>query len=107
MESGGFDIVIGNPPYVRQENIVDPTGKIKDKKEYKNYLYEMVKLDFPADFPPKYKINAQSDLYAYFYIRALRLLNLKGIHTFICSNSWLDVGYGVWLQKFLFRTRAG
>lgn len=100
-EKGGFDIVIGNPPYVRQEDIADPTGKVKDKKEYKGYLQEMVKLDFPDYFPPKAKINAQSDLYTYFYIRALRLLNPQGVHTFICSNSWLDVGYGVWLQEFL------
>jgi hypothetical protein len=98
---GGFDIVIGNPPYVRQEDIADPTGKVKDKKEYKGYLQEMVKMDFPDYFPPKAKINAQSDLYTYFYIRALRLLNPQGVHTFICSNSWLDVGYGVWLQEFL------
>jgi len=102
-EKDGFDIIIGNPPYVRQEAIADPTGKIKDKKEYKNYLQEMVKLDFPNDFPPKIKINAQSDLYTYFYIRGLRLLNPQGIHTFICSNSWLDVGYGVWLQDFLLK----
>ena len=100
VEFGGFDIVIGNPPYVRQEVITDPAGKIKDKKQYKELLAEMVRLDFPADFSPKSKINAQSDLYTYFYIRALRLLNSKGIHTFICSNSWLDVGYGVWLQRF-------
>jgi len=100
-EKGGFDVIIGNPPYVRQEDIEDPTGTIKDKKEYKALLSEMVKLDFPNDFPPKSKINGQSDLYTYFYIRGLRLLNPNGIHTFICSNSWLDVGYGVWLQKFL------
>jgi Eco57I restriction endonuclease. len=86
---------------VRQEEIADPLNKIKDKKEYKACLQEMVRLDFPDEFPPKKKINAQSDLYTYFYIRALRLLNPRGIHTFICSNSWLDVGYGVWLQEFL------
>jgi hypothetical protein len=102
-EKGGFDIIIGNPPYVQKEDIADPLGKIKDKKEYKDYLQEMVKMDFPEDFPPQTKINAQSDLYTYFYIRALRLLNPKGIHTFICSNSWLDVGYGVWLQDFLLK----
>src|SRR3990167_3413122 len=60
----------------------------------------MVYGDFPREFK-KEKINAQSDLYTYFYIRSLRLLNDKGVHVFICSNSWLDVGYGVWLQKFL------
>jgi hypothetical protein len=101
VEKEGFDIIIGNPPYVRQEEIADPLNKIKDKKEYKGCLQEMARLDFPEDFPPNKKINAQSDLYTYFYIRALRLLNPLGIHTFICSNSWLDVGYGVWLQEFL------
>jgi len=101
VEKEGFDIIIGNPPYVQKEDIADPLGKVKDKKEYKSYLQEMVRLDFPEAFPPKKKINAQSDLYTYFYIRALRLLNPQGIHTFICSNSWLDVGYGVWLQEFL------
>ncbi|MFC1568298.1 Eco57I restriction-modification methylase domain-containing protein [Candidatus Margulisiibacteriota bacterium] len=102
-ERKGFDIVIGNPPYVRQEDISDPTGKIKDKKKYKDCLAEMVRIDFPTNFPPKSKIDAKSDLYAYFYIRALRLLNPNGIHTFICSNSWLDVGYGAWLQQFFLK----
>ncbi len=103
VEKEGFDIIIGNPPYVRQEVIADPLNNIKDKKTYKTCLQEMVRLDFPEEFPAKKKINAQSDLYTYFYIRALRLLNSKGIHTFICSNSWLDVGYGVWLQEFLLK----
>ena len=97
----GFDVIIGNPPYIRQEDIEDPLGRIKDKKVYKNYLEQMVKEDYPDYFSTKTKINAQSDLYTYFYIRSLRLLNSKGVHIFICSNSWLDVDYGHWLQKFL------
>ena len=98
-DKGGFDIVIGNPPYVRKEDIKDPLEKI-DGQDYKDALAEMVLCDFPREFR-KEKLNAQSDLYTYFYIRSLRLLNEKGVHVFICSNSWLDVGYGVWLQKFL------
>lgn len=97
----GFDVIIGNPPYIRQEDIEDPLGRIKDKKIYKYYLEQMVKEDYPDYFSAKTKINAQSDLYTYFYIRSLRLLNSKGVHIFICSNSWLDVDYGHWMQKFL------
>ena len=99
--NSGFDVIIGNPPYIRQEDIEDPLGRIKDKKVYKNYLELMVKEDYPDYFSAKTKINAQSDLYTYFYIRSLRLLNSKGVHIFICSNSWLDVDYGHWMQKFL------
>jgi hypothetical protein len=98
---GGFDIVIGNPPYIRHEDIEDPLGRIKDKSEYKGHLEEMIRSDFPNYFTKKMKINSKSDLYTYFYIRGLRLLNEKGVHVFICSNSWLDVEYGAWLQKFL------
>jgi hypothetical protein len=106
-EKGGFDLVIGNPPYVRQEQIADPNGIIKDNKVYKGLLQEMVATDFPDYFYNRsrskllQKIDLKSDLYAYFYIRSLRLLNPKGLLTFICSNSWLDVGYGTWLQRFL------
>ncbi len=101
VEKDGFDLVIGNPPYVRSGEISDPTGKIKDKGEYKKLLEKMVKLDFPKYFMSMMKIDANSDLFTYFYVRSLRLLNNKGYHNFICSSSWLDVGYGSWLQKFL------
>ncbi len=111
-DRGGFDIIIGNPPYVRQENITDPHRRI-EKKEYKDALMEMVRLDFPDYFAKsraqtdRFKKGRQpsgrSDLYTYFYIRSLRLLNEKGVHVFICSNSWLDVGYGAWLQEFFLR----
>ncbi|NPV87886.1 MAG: hypothetical protein HPY45_17955 [Anaerolineae bacterium] len=111
-ERGGFDIVIGNPPYVRQEAITDPCG-VLPPKDYKDALLEMVRLDFPDYFAhaPAYtdrfkqgrKPDGRSDLYTYFYIRSLRLVNPQGVHVFICSNSWLDVGYGAWLQEFFLR----
>ncbi len=76
----GFDVVIGNPPYVRQEKIKDLKPTLK--KRYTCY-------------------TGAADLYVYFYERGLQLLNTNGIHTFICSNSWLDVNYGAPLQKYL------
>ncbi|HPW38876.1 MAG TPA: Eco57I restriction-modification methylase domain-containing protein [Candidatus Syntrophosphaera sp.] len=102
IEKGGFDIVIGNPPYVAQEEIEDPLGTIKDNKRYKELLRQMANQDFPQDIPIGV-INGKSDLYTFFYIRGLRLLNDKGILTFICSNSWLDTKYGAWLQAFLIK----
>ncbi len=101
-EKNGFDIVIGNPPYVRQE-VISPPNRLKsevtlaERQEYKEKLIKSVK----AQFPMIQKIDKKSDLYIYFYFHGLSLLNEKGIFCFITSNSWLDVGYGRDLQEFL------
>ena len=107
MLSGGFDIVIGNPPYVRQEDIIDQginttrleelsSDEVSDlKSEYKEDLREFVEARF--DIKP-YKT---SDLYLYFYFRSMDLLREGGTLSFVTSNSWLDVDYGVRLQEFL------
>ncbi|MGI9061421.1 MAG: Eco57I restriction-modification methylase domain-containing protein [Ktedonobacteraceae bacterium] len=110
----GFDIVIGNPPYVRQEQIADPNLPRnvaltpENKRAYKNKLARSVYQAFPEFFgyiegniTARHKIDAKSDLYIYFYLHGLSLLNEKGSFCFITSNSWLDVGYGADLQEFL------
>jgi hypothetical protein len=103
-DKGGFDIVIGNPPYVRQEKI-SPPNKMKDeitlenRREYKEKLINSVKSKFPA----VENIDRKSDYYIYFYFHGLSLLNDKGTFCFITSNSWLDVGYGKELQEFLLK----
>lgn len=114
-EKGGFDIVLGNPPYVRQENISDPRlprEKVitENKKEYKSKLARSVYQAFPnfsgyrpETDTPAHKLDAKSDLYIYFYFHGLSLLNPKGSFCFITSNSWLDVGYGKDLQEFLLK----
>ncbi|MBU4266499.1 MAG: Eco57I restriction-modification methylase domain-containing protein [Candidatus Altiarchaeota archaeon] len=103
-DKNGFDIVIGNPPYVRQEKI-SPPNKLKaevslaDRREYKEKLIKSVKTQFPVVD----KIGKKSDYYVYFYFHGLSLLNEKGTFCFITSNSWLDVGYGRNLQEFLLK----
>lgn len=99
-DKGGFDIIIGNPPYVRPKDVTDPDGYL-EPKTYKETLAETIRLDYPKYFNEKnVKIDGNSDLFIYFYLRSLHLLNEQGVHVFICSNSWLDVGYGTWMQEF-------
>jgi len=106
-EIKGFDIIIGNPPYVQKEDIADPENRL-EPKEYKEALRQSIYEEFPVYFYTTKqksklanKIDGKSDLYTFFYLKSLKLLNNKGIHTFICSNSWLDVGFGKWVQKFI------
>lgn len=82
-EDGGFDIVLANPPYVRQEEI--------KPKEYKDKLVAIY----------SEAMSGKSDLFVAFYARGLQLLRDGGTHVFVCSNSWLDVGYGGKLQGYL------
>jgi methylase of polypeptide subunit release factors len=81
----GFDVVLANPPYVRKENI-DKAVKPRLRKLYQE------------------AVTGQSDLFCYFYARGLQLLRPGGMHVFVCSNSWLDSGYGAALQQFLLRS---
>lgn len=103
-DKNGFDIVIGNPPYVRQE-MISPPNKLKaevsleDRREYKEKLIKSVQAQFSV-IP---SIDKRSDYYIYFYFHGLSLLNDKGTFCFITSNSWLDVDYGKELQEFLLK----
>ncbi|NWF98799.1 MAG: Eco57I restriction-modification methylase domain-containing protein, partial [Nitrospirae bacterium] len=103
-DKGGFDIVIGNPPYVRQEKIAPPNKlrsevSLEEKRQYKEKLLSSIQVHYPFIK----KIDKKSDYYIYFYFHGLSLLNDKGIFCFITSNSWLDVGYGKDLQEFLLK----
>ena len=81
----GFDIVLANPPYVRKEQI-PPQTRLALRKAYES------------------STTGQSDLYCYFYARGMQLLTDGGMHVFVCSNSWLDSGYGRRLQQHLLST---
>ena len=78
--SHGFDVLIGNPPYVRQEAIKD------DKPRYKPH-YECY--------------NGTADLYVYFYERSFQLLNPYGVLSFITSNKWFRAKYGADLRRYM------
>lgn len=85
-ENEKFEIVIGNPPYVRQENI-------NNKDEIIRNIKKTLNLTKP--------INKRSDLYIYFFYIAFHLLKPNGILSFLTSNSWLNIGFGFEFQKYL------
>jgi len=76
---GGFDVVIGNPPYVRQE-LLSPI-KPYLKANYESY-------------------DGVADLYTYFYEIGLKILKPGGLLSYIVTNKWLRSGYGEPLRRF-------
>jgi len=76
---GGFDVVIGNPPYIRQE-LLSP---------FKPYLQENYQT-----------YDGVADIYIYFYEKGLNLLKPAGIISYIVTNKWLRSGYGESLRRF-------
>ena len=79
-KQGGFDCVIGNPPYVRQE-------LLGIQKSY---------------FQKKYKVyHGMADLYSYFFEKGIGLLKEKGLFGIIVANKWMRANYGEPLRKWL------
>jgi type I restriction-modification system DNA methylase subunit len=78
--AAGFDVVIGNPPYVRQEGLGN----------FKPY--------FAAAYPETY--HGVADLYVYFYEQALRLTRAGGRMAYIVTNKWMRAGYGESLRAY-------
>ncbi len=80
-EKGGFDVVIGNPPYVKLEQI-QTTSIALEKMEYKTF-------------------NKRADLYCVFVEKGFEILKISGIISFIMPNKWLQADYGRDLRLFL------
>ena len=84
-ERGGFDVVIGNPPYVRMEYV----------KPFKPYLQEQYAV-----------ASDRADLYAYFYERGFGILKEGGRLGFISSSTFFRTGSGEPLRKLLSEATA-
>ncbi len=79
----GFDCIIGNPPYIRQEHIKDLKPLLE--KQYQDFY------------------NSSSDIYTYFFALALNLLKEKGLNAFITSNKYARAKYGAKLREWLLK----
>ncbi|GAA7718464.1 class I SAM-dependent DNA methyltransferase [Helicobacter pylori] len=79
----GFDCIIGNPPYIRQEHIKDLKPLLE--KQYQDFY------------------NSSSDIYTYFFALAFNLLKEKGFSAFITSNKYARAKYGAKLRELLLK----
>ncbi|MFP6100990.1 class I SAM-dependent DNA methyltransferase [Helicobacter pylori] len=79
----GFDCIIGNPPYIRQEQIKDLKPLLQ--KQYQDFY------------------NSTADIYTYFFALALNLLKEKGFSAFITSNKYARAKYGAKLREWLLK----
>ncbi|MCQ2662617.1 class I SAM-dependent DNA methyltransferase [Helicobacter pylori] len=79
----GFDCIIGNPPYIRQEHIKDLKPLLQ--KQYHDFY------------------NSTADIYTYFFALAYHLLKEKGFNAFITSNKYARTKYGAKLREWLLK----
>ncbi|RVZ72122.1 class I SAM-dependent DNA methyltransferase [Helicobacter pylori] len=79
----GFDCIIGNPPYIRQEHIKDLKPLLQ--KQYQDFY------------------NSTADIYTYFFALAFHLLREKGFSAFITSNKYACAKYGAKLREWLLK----
>lgn len=79
----GFDCIIGNPPYIRQEQIKDLKPLLE--KQYQDFY------------------NSTADIYTYFFALAYHLLKDKGFNAFITSNKYARAKYGAKLREWLLK----
>ncbi|WQU34749.1 class I SAM-dependent DNA methyltransferase [Helicobacter pylori] len=79
----GFDCIIGNPPYIRQEHIKDLKPLLQ--KQYQDFY------------------NSTADIYTYFFALSYHLLKEKGFSAFITSNKYARAKYGAKLREWLLK----
>lgn len=77
---GGFDAVIGNPPYVKLE-VIKQASRDLEKQDYQTF-------------------DKRGDLYVLFVEKGFSILKAKGRISYIMPNKWLQAGYGKQLRKF-------
>lgn len=81
-EQGGFDIVIGNPPYIQLQKDGGGLAKLYEKANYQTF-------------------EGMGDIYSLFYERGWQLLKPNGNLCYITSNKWMRAGYGKSTRGFL------
>jgi hypothetical protein len=83
-ESSGFDIVIGNPPYIQLQKDGGKLSKLYQNQKFQTFA-------------------STGDIYTLFYEKGINLLKLNGHLCYITSNKWMRAGYGAKLREFFLK----
>ncbi|MEI0610136.1 Eco57I restriction-modification methylase domain-containing protein [Brachyspira pilosicoli] len=83
MKTGGFDVVIGNPPYVQIQGMEKELKEGYKEANYKNY-------------------EPYGDIYQLFFEKSLNILNNNGIIGLISSNKWMQASYGAVTRDYFY-----
>ncbi|WP_288684875.1 Eco57I restriction-modification methylase domain-containing protein, partial [uncultured Brachyspira sp.] len=84
MKTGGFDVVIGNPPYVQIQGMEKELKEGYKEANYKNYI-------------------STGDIYQLFFEKSLDVLKIGGIVGMITSNKWMQANYGAVTRDYFYR----
>ncbi|OQX62314.1 MAG: hypothetical protein B5M51_06300, partial [Anaerolinea sp. 4484_236] len=80
-KKGGFDVVIGNPPYIQLQRNGGALADLYQNSGYKTFA-------------------RMGDIYMLFYEKGHQVLSGNGNLCFITSNKWMRAGYGKKLRKY-------
>ncbi len=95
--NNGFDIILGNPPYIRQEHLDSMIGDTR----YKNIL-----INYYATFfhdSDKLEAGMTADLSTYFILRSIELLHEGGIQCYLITSKWIKTAYGKPVRDYIAR----
>lgn len=84
MKAGGFDVVIGNPPYVQIQGMEKELKEGYKEANYKNYVLT-------------------GDIYQLFFEKSLDVLKASGIVGMITSNKWMQANYGAITRNYFYK----
>ncbi|MFK5982728.1 MAG: N-6 DNA methylase, partial [Flavobacteriaceae bacterium] len=85
----GFDVVIGNPPYIQLQKALPDNDSQKYADLYVNQNFET--------------FERTGDIYALFYEKGIQTLTKKGALIYITSNKWMRANYGKSLRKYFIK----
>lgn len=91
-----LDVIVGNPPYIRQEEI-SKTPKGQTLQPGTKEFYQQIAKDNGAN------LSARSDIHCYFWPHSFSFLKDDGYLCFLTSSQWLDTDYGFKLQDWILR----